>query len=552
MTTHVTPPSSPPLEAHGASRCTPAEVSRKEHAPWVRLGVVGFVAVLFFWVFDALPFQDLPAHAGLIALRHRFAESPIEQRFFVLAPHIGPYSLFRFLGEAFVGVLGPIGAVRALGTLPLVATPLALLFARRRLFGDTSTTYGYLGILLSFGLMTLLGFASYLLGIAVLIVAVTLWLELLVAADDRSANLGKLELGMAAFAPFVFVTHGHAFVLFLACAGVSCLVAGRRVARLLRLRTLVPALALAAWVAWLERDSSTPTGSVPVVPPLEPVFHDFWEKISLLCTPTLMTRSGIDFALCFVVWGFAFGGVFFTVRAIRTSPDDASEETRHVVALYASASILTVIFAALPHAIGWFGYVDGRLVPIILIFMLLGIRTSALPPTFARAFRLAAPAMAIVMTALAFFASYRFQGEAAGYREVLARVPTGARLLNLPLHPNSGIFTAHPFIHYDKLVMADRPVIVSDVWFHQGSALYPTPENPALNLPPSYRESDLTFIDWPAYRLEDWDFVLIRMNPEDSEPETPAPLTLDEHRGGWWLYRTHAPRDVVPALPGLP
>ncbi|MDP9003072.1 MAG: hypothetical protein M3O46_23525, partial [Myxococcota bacterium] len=73
---------------------------------------------LVFWLYDALPFQDLPAHAGLIALRHRLPESPFEQRFFVLAPHLGPYSLFRALGQALLPWLGPLGAVRALAMLP--------------------------------------------------------------------------------------------------------------------------------------------------------------------------------------------------------------------------------------------------------------------------------------------------------------------------------------------------------------------------------------------------------------------------------------------------
>ena len=80
-------------------------------AAWVGLGAVGALAVLVFWAFDALPFQDLPAHAGLIAMRHRFTEASFESRFFVLAPHIGPYSLFRFLGEVFVRFVGPLGAV---------------------------------------------------------------------------------------------------------------------------------------------------------------------------------------------------------------------------------------------------------------------------------------------------------------------------------------------------------------------------------------------------------------------------------------------------------
>ena len=98
------------------------------------------------------------------------------------------------------------------------------------------------------------------------------------------------------------------------------------------------------------------------------------------------------------------------------------------------------------------------------------------------------------------------------------------------------MFTAHPFVHYDKLVLAERPIVVSDVWFHQGSALYPTPKNPALRLPESYSESDLKRIDWPAYHLEDWDYVLIRTRPNASQPHTPVGVTLEEHRDGWWLF----------------
>lgn len=536
MTTHVTPEAGP-LEA--PSGLSAVERTASGRARWTGLFVVTVAAVAVFWAFDALPFQDLPAHAGLIAMRHRFAGSPFEQRFFVLAPHIGPYSLFRFLGEMLVGVTGPIGAVRVLATLPLVATPAALLFARRRLFGDASPTYGFLGLLLSFSHMALLGFASYLLGIAVFLVALTLWLDLLVAADDCASDLGVRELVMAAVAPLVFVAHGHAFVLFLGCAGIATLAAGDRRARLVRLRALVPAIALAAWVAWIERGHTTPDGSVPVVPPLDPVFHSVLEKLGLLVTPTLLTRSSvIDVLICVVVWGLAFACVVFGVRALKV--DGASRRARHTRALHACALVLAVVFAALPHAIGWFGYVDGRLVPIILYLMFLGAPKEALPRSFARTFRTAVPIMAATMTFLALVASYEFQDEAAGYREVLARVPAETRLLNLPLDPNSDIFTAHPFIHYDKLVLAERPVLVSDVWFHQGSALYPTAENPALRLPESYSESDLKRIDWPLYRLDDWDYVLIRTKPTASMPVVPSALSLDSHHGGWWLFRTAA------------
>ncbi|MCL2722995.1 MAG: hypothetical protein FWD69_01020 [Polyangiaceae bacterium] len=626
MTTQVTPQSSSALEAPAGDTTVRSVRSRIE---WLGLAALGIVAVLVFWVFDALPFQDLPAHAGLIAMRHRYAESSFEQRFYVLAPHVGPYSLFRFLGEVFVRVVGPLGAVRALATLPVIATPLALLFARRRLYEDHSPAFGFIGLTLSFSLMTLLGFASYLLGVAVMLVGLTLWLELLVAADDGAPNLRRREFVMAVFTPFIFVAHGHAFVLFLVCAGVACLAAGNVRERLMRLWVLAPAVGLAAWVAWIERGTTTPPGSLPVVPRLAPLFHSFTEKLGLLVTPTLMTRSGIDFLISIFIWIFTIVSTVFTVRSLRTparikngvqreysrdrfqvdassrrggmrpdsnctestkwteysesdgakrseqpasalvrvldgtrtrrrtAPSEAvpqppttksrqiesglAADVRHSRALYASAAVLLLAFLALPHAVGWFGFVDGRLVPLVLILPLLGIRRATLPRALVRLLDTGAPVCAATIALLAMIASYKFQAEASGFHEVLAHVPARASLLNLPLDPNSEIFTAHPFVHYDKLTLAERPVVVSDIWFHQGSALYPTPENPAVRLPSSYSESDLKEIDWPAYHLDDWDFVLIRTKPSAGQPSTPNSLVLEEHRGGWWLFRQAAP-----------
>lgn len=547
MTSHVTPVTTAleaPLDAS-----PPRTASR---LAWALLGVVGLAAVLVFWSFDALPFQDLPAHAGLIALRHRYADSPFEQRFYVLAPHIGPYSLFRFLGEAFSRVVGPLGAVRALGTLPVIATPLALLFARRRLYADQTPTFGFIGLALSFGIMTLLGFASYLLGVAVMFVGLTLWLDLLARADaaegttrgaQRFVARERAEIAVAVFAPLIFVAHGHAFLLFLGCAAIAAVITGKRRARVVRFRALLPAIALAAWVAWIERGGTVPEGSVPLARPMAPRFQGLDDKLGLLLSGTLMTRTGVDFLVGFLLLAFTVACTIITVRSLRARvdsvPDGGLEPAplRHSRALYASAAAVTVVFLALPHSVGWFGFVDGRLVPVTMILALVGTRRSALPPSLARALDYGAPLVAGTLALLALVASYKFQDEARGYREVLARVPAESRLLNLPLDPNSDVFTAHPFIHYDKLVLVERPIVVSDVWFHQGSALYPTPQNPALRLPASYSESNLKVIDWPAYHLEDWDYVLIRTRPAAGQPHTPAPLVLDAHQAGWWLFK---------------
>jgi hypothetical protein len=498
---------------------------------------------LVFWVFDALPFQDLPEHAGLIALRHRFSHSAFDQRFFVLAPHLGPYSLFRFLGDLLVVPLGPVGAVRAIATLPLIATPLALVWARKRLHGDPSATGAYFGLALGFGFMTLLGFASYLLGLAVLIVALTAWLELLRAVDTRSPSAAKLELGIACTTPLVLLVHGHVFVVLTALQGISALATGDRWRRLVRTRAVAPALLLAAWVEWRERKSMVPAGSAPIPhAALHAHFQGLFDKLSLLVTPTLMTRSGADGLVGLVLWGVVIAAAVATARSLKQTIDERqeSQETAsraHAQALLVSAIALAAVFLILPHSIGWFGFVDGRLVPLLLLLPIMAVRRPALGPRVGIAFDRAAPLAAGAMASIALVGSYLFQSEATGWQQVLAQVPSNARLLYLPIEPNSDVLTAHPFVHYDKLVMAERPIVVGDLWFHQGSGVYPTAANPALYLPQTYSASDLRRVDWPAYRLGDWDWLLFRTRALSAEPWVPAPFALSAHRGGWWLFR---------------
>jgi hypothetical protein len=276
---------------------------------------------------------------------------------------------------------------------------------------------------------------------------------------------------------------------------------------------------------------------------LEPHFHGAYDKFSLLVTPTLLTRTGVDALVGLGLWVVLGAGVVATVRALRRpapagAPAADLASRLHSRALVACIAALALAFLALPHSIGWFGLVDGRLVPLLLLLAVLAVRRDALGNSLGASYERYAPIAASAMIAIALAASHFFQAEARGWREVLAEVPADARLLNLPLEPNSELFTAHPFIHYDKLVLTERPIVVSDVWFHQGTAIYPTAQNPALHLPSSYSESDLRFIDWPAYRLSDWDYVLIRTRPDAAQPYGPPELQLAAHRGGWWLFRS--------------
>ena len=538
--------------------------ARVDHARgWGGLAVTLGGAVAVFWAFDALPFMDLPAHAGLIALRRDLLSSPFEQRYYVLATHFGAYSLFRGLGDLLARALGPVGAVRALATLSVVALPLSLLDARRRLHGEASPASGFAGIILGFGLMTLFGFATYMLGVAGLVTCMALWLELLFGAHPARSPRpwwGR-ALAVAAASALLFVTHGFAFVLFLTCAGLTWLVAvasarsapageahDRPAASLASLATLLPAVSLAAYAAWVERSESVPPGaSAAPQPRTGLLFQPLLDKLSLLATPTLMTRTGLDLVVGAAVWAIAIASLAAAVTWLRRHPAPGAPGGRRARdctrALLACEILLAAAFCAMPHEIGWFGFVDARLLLVLLVFALLCVPPDAIGPRLAAARERALPALACVVVALALVTSYRFQGEAGAYREVLARVPPFTRLLNLPEDPNSDVFTGHPFVHYDKLVLADRPVLVSDLWFHQGSGVYPRPGNPVLRLPADYVTSNLRPVDWGQFDLSDWDYVLVRTRPSAPPPAAPASLRLATHSGGWWLYATGALTD---------
>jgi hypothetical protein len=271
-------------------------------------------------------------------------------------------------------------------------------------------------------------------------------------------------------------------------------------------------------------------------------YRTLWDKLSLLVTPPLMTRTGVDAALGVVVWGVVLAAFVTTLRDPSSARGDIERRSRaHSQRLVVGAAGAALAFFSLPHAYLWFGFIDGRMVPVFLFLAILCVRRPALGARLERFMDVVAPTAAFAMIGVVWFASHRFQAEAEGYRAVLGAVPSEARLLNLPIDPDSQVFTAHPFVHYDKLVAVDEPVLLSDVWADRATALYPTAENPSVHLPAAYNSANLKRIDWPAYDLTEWSHVLLRVRPDAPAPVTPIDLLPVAHAGGWWLYRTFSP-----------
>ena len=54
-----------------------------------------------------------------------------------------------------------------------------------------------------------------------------------------------------------------------------------------------------------------------------PVFQGPLPKFELFVTPTLMTRSGVDFAIGCAIWAFTLACTYYTVRSLRSAPASA-------------------------------------------------------------------------------------------------------------------------------------------------------------------------------------------------------------------------------------
>ncbi len=478
-------------------------------------------AVAFFFASELPPIQDAPGHAGLIALRHRIADSAFDQRYFRYEANLGPYSIFRLLGEIGRRVHGPLFAARLLSALPTVTLPCAILYARRRLQQDATYTFGYVALAFALGLPTIMGLAAYLLGLSAFVALYTFW-----ASSPERPSRRRIAL-LAALALGLYLTHGHAFLLFAAAIGVASQVGladsgirARARQALAVTVVLLPALLLAGFVQW-----TTSAGAAGHRAAHGIEFRGALDKLSLLATPSLMTRYGIDAGAGIVMAVVVLAMLFGSARG------SASREARRAGAV---ALLFFLAFGVMPRTIGWFGFADGRLVLPMLLMALVGARLDALGLRVARSFAVAAPLLALAVVATDHAALRRFRAECRGASSVLAEIPAETSLLYFPTRTESDAFSGDPFRHFDKLSVASGPTVVGELWAHQGAAIYLTPDNPATRLPIAYTERNEKAPRDVSFDAADWEMLLLR---SATPPEVPAAYGLVRRDGDFWLFR---------------
>jgi hypothetical protein len=465
---------------------------------WGLLAVVALSYVMFRW----LPYQDLPAHTGLLAVRQRLDTSAFLGQHFERGSLLGPYGLFLWLGHALGSLLGPERGLRVVAAAANVAVPLALLAARRRLGGPGEPWWGagLLALVLALGFPTALGLTSFLLGQAVLLLAAAHWVR---ALDARAPGRGPGEAGaretdarerrrdliaVGLYGLLAAFTHGFALALLVLFALVSAAVTPARVRRLAPAAlALAPGIAALVLVAWRDRGFYPP----PAAGRELFGYAGLTDKLVLPLLPTLFSRLGVDLVASLALWivvgvglahgarpaAAAAGGDIGAGDGAGACPGVNAEERDPVAArrrvLARAALVIIALGLVAPTRVAWFGSVDLRLVSTGLLLAVAGLAPPAHRPATGSARWLAAapPVLAAAMVATLLVALALFQPEARARSAALAGVPAGAILPAPAADPTSRVWAARAFLHWDKRLLIDRDVVVSNLWQHQGTAL---------------------------------------------------------------------------------
>lgn len=479
------------------------------------------------------PLVDLPGHLGRYRVQLDLAGSPALQRFFAF-----DWALIGNLGIDLLVVpltplLGLEGAVRLVVTAIPPLTVAGFLWTAREVHGRIPPTALW-ALPLAYGYPFQYGFINFALSMALVFVALGLWLHL--------ARRGRTGLRAALFVPIVlmlWVTHVYGWALFSLLAATTELVRQwrRRGAwwrGLLRavphgLVLVPPLLLMLAWRSEAAGDSFDWWNWTRKGDWLRMALRDRWEVWDVASVSLLATVIAVALAVAAVrLWrrGCCARGVF----------DGA---------LGLAAPLLALAFVLAPGTVFGSAYADMRLVPFGLAVALLAIRPDAWGQWGG----------AVALAGLAFVAArtlgttWSFVQLDRSWRAELAaldHVPFGARLVTFVPRGCPNEWGTERLDHLPSLALARRGAFANDQWTMPGAQLlrvrYPAARgftgDPSQFATPNECRSPLRTIDRALREMprDAFDYVwLVRPHPYD--PRLARGLTPLWRRGTSGVFR---------------
>jgi len=445
-----------PSRSEPAIKSTPAATTAvqdrargMQNIGWVALAVLVVAYAGFFVQLTSLPFQDFPNHLARAVVMadlifHHGAQfgHVYEYQFMPV-----PYILGDLLLTGAVELFGPTLAGVLWTLVVLFSLPAALLFY---LHVNAVPRGGRVFVLLlSLYLATdwffLMAFTQFRIGLALMLVAL--------ACADRARQRWSAR-GFALYCAVIaiaYLTH-LASVVFLAPAmAVSAFMRlwARRTNVARELYLLAPVLVVLGWHFTVTEHLSRGGNDLPA-------YHYKWGTID-------QKFHGLDLEL--LRFGEPFAKVMMMMLAVSLLWGLHRDLTwrnltrPRVVEMLALAVTFLGVYVVLPISYADAAYVDVRaLAPAALFLVLARVYLAQAGPSKA-AFgdSLLLPLVSLLaLCNLGYLTSYLFKYErwAEDYREIVARIPRGARVL--PVYTNGRTGTVAPLLHMGSYVVTDR------------------------------------------------------------------------------------------------
>jgi hypothetical protein len=460
-----------------------------------------------------LPMVDLPQHAGQIAIWLDWNDPSLQYQHVYRQAPLPP----AFVSTALAFALAHVVSVEVALKVVIAIAVLGIPFAVRLLVDEAGGNpwWAFLSFPIGFGFPFGFGFINFCLG-----VPVALLLVLLSARYGARPSVARAA-GLFLTALLLFAIHAIAF-------GFGVLVAGLVIlARSPNLRTAIirtaPLLLLLPFVfVWIlaARDAE-PAARTPTD------FQLGWHRLLLL--PVFLTGAPVSLGASWLVLAM-FATPFLGGARISSQP------WRWILFLVSVA-----LFLGAPHFVLGTAFIYQR----FAVFCIPGLLLALDRPLVQQARRNVvwpsgiAPALALIFLLGVGNRFWRFNIEAEGLTEVLARIPRGARLLYLPVDRLSAVSPFPVYLHAGMWHQVRQGGVTdfSFARFHMNRFRYCDGAAPTLPLDFEWKPE---VFDWHQHWGEKFDYFLVR-SPDDSRKtlfkDAVDRVTLVDRRHEWWLFR---------------
>jgi hypothetical protein len=390
---------------------------------------------------DFPPLVDLYGHLGRYAMQTDLANRPELQPYYSYEWRLIGNLGADLLVEALYRLAGLETAIRLVVILTQGLAAAGILLMSRELHGRM-TPFAVAALPLIYGLPFNYGFLNFSLGMALAMLAFTLWLRLRRRSPPAAAPLWLALSGMGVW---VCHTYGWAF-LGLLC-GSTCLaeaIAARR----------RPVAAVAGIIAACS----------PLLLPLVPMFvwrssagglnldsSGFMYKLLGLVSTLRSKWAAIDVPSLFVLVALIYWAVRSTVVRID-------------LRLGIAALLCFAFFLILPKTVFGSAGADVRLMPYALLCALLAIPVRSLDPMTVRRVTLVALAFFAMRTVTTGAAYVQYASRTEEFLPALDAIPRGARVAFFSVAPCAPTWDLPVLDHSAGFAMARRSVFVNDQW----------------------------------------------------------------------------------------